>query len=59
MTDNFASRDLAFILAVGGITLELNRALGTNLPLAGLRRDYDAVFLATGQAGVQALEIEG
>ncbi len=57
--DDFAQRELDFILAVGGIALELNRALGADLSLAGLRRDYDAVFLATGQAGVKALEIEG
>ncbi len=57
--DDFAQQELDFILAVGGIALELNRALGADLSLAGLRRDYDAVFLATGQAGVKALEIEG
>ncbi len=59
MIDDFAQRELDFILAVGGITLEPNRALGADISLAGLRRDYDAVFLATGQAGVKALEIEG
>ncbi len=57
--DDFAQRELDFILAVGGITLEFNRALGADISLAGLRRDYDAVFLATGQAGVKALEVEG
>ncbi len=59
MIDDFAQRELDFILAVGGITLEPNRALGADISLAGLRRDFDAVFLATGQAGVKALEIEG
>ena len=57
--DDFAQRELEFILSVGGITLELDKALGTDLSLAGLRRAYDAVFLATGQAGVKALEVEG
>ena len=57
--DDFAQRELEFILAVGGIALEFNRALGADLSLAGLRRGHDAVFLATGQAGVKALEIEG
>ena len=59
VVDDFAQRELDFILAVGGITLELGRALGADLSLAGLRSDHDAVFLATGQAGVKALEIEG
>ncbi len=57
--DDFAQRELDFILSVGGITLELNKALGADISLAGLRRDYDAVFLATGQADVKALEVEG
>ena len=57
--DDFAQRELDFILAVGGITLEFNKVLGADISLAGLRRDYDAVFLATGQAGVKALEVEG
>ena len=59
VVDDFAQRELDFILAVGGITLELGRALGSDLSVAGLRSDHDAVFLATGQAGVKALEIEG
>ena len=59
VVDDFAQRELDFILAVGGITLELDRALGADISLAGLRRDYDAVFLATGQAGVKALRLEG
>ena len=59
VVDDFAQRELDFILAVGGVKLELGRALGADLSLAGPRRDFDAVFLATGQAGVKALEIEG
>ena len=59
VTDNFAQRELDFILSIGGISVEVNRALGSDLSLAELRRDFDAVFLSIGQAGVKALEVEG
>ncbi len=57
--DGFAQRELAFILAVGGIELRTGQALGRDLQLSDLRRDFDAVFLAIGQAGVRALGVEG
>ncbi|NBC31639.1 MAG: FAD-dependent oxidoreductase [Alphaproteobacteria bacterium] len=57
--DDFAQKELAFILEVGGIGLRLGEALGRDVTLAGLRRDYDAVFLGMGQAGVRALGLEG
>ena len=46
-------------MQVGGISLHLGRRLGDNLMLADLRRDYDAVFLSIGLAGVNAITISG
>jgi glutamate synthase (NADPH/NADH) small chain len=57
--DEFAQRELAYILEVGGITLETGRTLGRDVHLADLRRDYDAVFLGLGLAGVNALGVQG
>ena len=57
--DDFAQRELAYILEVGGITLETGRALGREVQLADLRRDYDAVFLGLGLSGVNALGVDG
>lgn len=56
---DFAAREIAWLLSIGGIELEGGRTLGENLALADLRRDYDAVFLGIGLAGVNALAIEG
>ncbi|HVJ63589.1 MAG TPA: FAD-dependent oxidoreductase, partial [Tahibacter sp.] len=53
----FAQREIDWLLSIGGITLELGCKLGDNLALADLRRDYDAVFLGLGLAGVNALGI--
>jgi glutamate synthase (NADPH/NADH) small chain len=59
LADDFAQREVAFILSVGGITVTFGCQLGRDLHLATLCRDYDAVFLGLGLAGVRALEIEG
>ena len=57
--DDFAQRELDFILSIGGIELRTGQALGRDVSLAQLRDDHDAVFIATGLAGVRALELEG
>jgi dihydropyrimidine dehydrogenase (NAD+) subunit PreT len=59
VADDFAQREVGFILAIGGITIEYGKALGRNITLDGLRRDFDAVFLGLGQAGVKALGLAG
>ncbi len=58
MADDFAQREVAFVLSLGGITLRHGCRLGQDVTLAELRADYDAVFLACGQAGVRALALE-
>ncbi len=55
LVDDFAQREVAFLLALGGIRIEYGRALGADLTLGALRRDFDAVFLGLGLAGVNGL----
>jgi glutamate synthase (NADPH/NADH) small chain len=55
--DNFAQAEVDFILSIGGITVETGKALGRDINLAELPRSYDAVFLAIGLGGVNALNI--
>jgi dihydropyrimidine dehydrogenase (NAD+) subunit PreT len=59
LADDFAQREVAFILSVGGIRIDYNRRLGRDFNVAGLQGDFDAVFLGIGQEGVRALDIEG
>ena len=54
--DGFAGAEVDFILGIGGIRLERGKALGRGITLAGLRKDFDAVFLGIGLQGVNALE---
>lgn len=53
--DDFAAREVDFVLSIGGIAVKHGMALGKKLKLDQLRRDYDAVFLGLGLAGVNAL----
>lgn len=55
--DDFAQKELAFILSIGGIELRTGHALGRDVHLSDLRREYDAVFLGLGHNGVKALDL--
>lgn len=57
--DNFAAREVEFILSIGGIELQTGKRLGDNLDLTELRASHDAVFLGVGLGGVNALGLEG
>ena len=59
MADDFAQREVAFILGVGGITVEHGRKLGADLSLDSLRADFDAVFLGVGLGSNNRLGIPG
>ncbi len=58
-TDDFAAREVDWLLGIGGITIETGRMLGRDITLAELSSDYDAVFLGLGLGGVNALGIGG
>ena len=58
VANDFAAREVEFILALGGISIVHGRALGENLNFDDLRRDYDAVFLAIGLPSTNALGLE-
>ncbi|MEO0497815.1 MAG: NAD(P)-dependent oxidoreductase, partial [Pseudomonadota bacterium] len=44
----FAQAEIEFILGIGGITIENGKALGSDIQLAALAEEYDAVFLGMG-----------
>ena len=55
----FAQAEVDYILSIGGIAVEHGKALGRDFTLAGLAQSHDAVFLAMGLSGVNALRAEG
>ncbi|MGR3496706.1 NAD(P)-dependent oxidoreductase [Citreimonas sp.] len=58
-TNDFAAREVEWLLGIGGITIENGKALGRDVTLDALRAEYDAVFLGHGLGGVNALDAEG
>lgn len=56
-TENFAQREVDWILGIGGITLESGMKLGRDVSLYGLTAEYDAVFLGIGLAATNGLGI--
>ena len=58
-TGGFAQREVEWLLKIGGIRIEAGKVLGRDLSLADLQKQYDAVFLSIGLAGVNALRAPG
>ncbi len=55
----YAQAELDWLLKIGGIEVVTDRAIGEGLTLEALRSEFDAVFLAVGLGGVNALGLEG
>jgi dihydropyrimidine dehydrogenase (NAD+) subunit PreT len=58
-TDDFAQKEIAWLLSIGGIELRCGQALGEHVMLADLEMQYDAVFIGLGLGGVNALGLAG
>ena len=54
--DGFAQSEVDYITAIGGITIHHGKVLGRDVHLGDLAASYDAVFLAFGLGGVNALD---
>jgi glutamate synthase (NADPH/NADH) small chain len=59
MADDFAQREVAFLLSIGGITIRHGVALGRDISLDTLRAEHDAVFLGFGLGATNTLGIDG
>jgi len=57
--DDFAQKEVDYVLAIGGIEVRHDQQLGRDVSLADLQSQYDAVFLGIGLAGVNALRVDG
>ena len=56
--DDFARKEVDFVLAIGGISVEHGKALGKKLKLKDLQSEFDAVFLGIGLQGVNNLGLK-
>ena len=57
--DGFAQAEMDWLLGIGGIALKTGQKLGAGLELSQLQGRHDAVVLAMGLAGVNALDCPG
>ena len=58
LTNNFAQKEVDFILSIGGITLHTDTALGRDIQLSELTEKFDAVFLSIGLQGTRDLGLD-
>ncbi len=59
VVDDFAQREVEFVLSLGGITVEYGKALGRDFTVESLRKNYDSVFLGVGLASNNGLGVSG
>lgn len=57
--DDFAQKEVDYVLSIGGIEVKNGQLLGRDFSLSDLQQQYDAVFLGLGLAGVNALKVDG
>ncbi len=57
--DGFAQAEIDYVTAIGGINIKPGQKLGRDFSLNDLTDRYDAVFLAVGLGGLNALRAEG
>jgi dihydropyrimidine dehydrogenase (NAD+) subunit PreT len=57
--DDFAQREVEYILSIGGIEVRNGVTLGKDISVTKLRDEYDSVFLGVGLSSVNWLGIEG
>ncbi|HYD80222.1 MAG TPA: NAD(P)-dependent oxidoreductase [Paucimonas sp.] len=59
LTDDFAQKEVEFLLGIGGIEIRYGCKLGANLQLKNLHAEYDAVFLGIGLGASRQLGLTG
>jgi glutamate synthase (NADPH/NADH) small chain len=59
LTDNFAQKEVDFLLQIGGITIKHGQTLGGNVQLKNLHALYDAVFLGLGLGASKQMGLTG
>lgn len=59
MLNDFAQKEVEFVLQIGGIEMHYNAPMGNTLTLDQLREQHDAVFLGIGMGDVNRLGVDG
>lgn len=54
--DDFAAREVDWLLGIGGIDIRYGQALGRDVSLDALNADFDAVFIGMGKPGAYGID---
>jgi len=57
--DNFANNEVQWLLSIGGIEVKQGQALGSDIAMADLQKNHDAIFLGVGLDGTNKLSVAG
>lgn len=58
MVNEFAQREVSYLMGAGGIEIKHELSLGQGIELSDLLKEYDAIFLGLGLAGTRDLQLE-
>jgi glutamate synthase (NADPH/NADH) small chain len=59
MVDDFAQKEIDFLLGIGGIGIKYGKKLGEDFSLSDLKKQYDGIFIGIGLGGSGTLGIPG
>lgn len=59
LVNDYAQQEVQFVLQIGGIDIQYEKALGRDVTLQQLRDSHDAVFLGIGMGDTNGLNIPG
>lgn len=59
MVDDFAQKEVKFLLGIGGIDIQYGQGLGKDFDLLTLSNNFDAVFLGVGLGNTNNLNLAG
>jgi len=59
MVNDFAQKEVEFLLGIGGIDIEYNQRLGGTISITELQAQHDAVYVAVGLGATNALGLQG
>lgn len=57
MVNNFAQKEIEFLIDIGGINIHYNKKLGKDIQIKQLLESYDAIFIGIGLTNVYQLDI--
>ncbi len=59
MVNDYAQKEIDFLLQIGGIKIEHGKEFGKDITISQLQNKFDAIFIAAGLGNINALHLDG